>query len=207
MTNDIQTIIFDLGNVLIGWDARRLYRRLLPDLQAVDSFLEQIRFSEWNARQDAGRPFREGVAELSRQFPQHAGLIQAYDTHWEESITGTCDETIEIARQLKQAGWHLCLLSNFSTEKFQLIRERHPFLELFDEMVISGEHKLIKPDPAIFLLTLRRIGREARECLFIDDSLPNIETARSLGFHAIHYQSAAQLRNELNLLNIHGIKA
>lgn len=178
MTTSINAIIFDLGNVLLGWDARALYQRLLPDPQAVDSFLEQIRFSEWNAQQDAGRPFREGVAELSRQFPQHARLIQAYDTHWQESITGTYDETIEIARELKQAGWSLYLLSNFSAEKFELIR---------------------------FEFTLEQIGRQAHECLFIDDSLPNVEAARSLGFKAIHYHSPSQLRSELLHLNIHGI--
>lgn len=200
----ITSIIFDLGNVLLGWDARRLYRRLLPDPRSVDSFLEQIRFSEWNACQDAGRLFHEGVAELSRRFPQYTELIQAYDTYWEESITGVYDETIAIARELKQAGWHLCLLSNFSTEKFELVKKRYSFLSLFDDIIISGEHKLVKPDPAIFLLTLRKIQREAHECLFIDDSLPNIETARSLGFHAIHYQSPAQLRNELQQLDIHG---
>lgn len=205
MTTSINAIIFDLGNVLLGWDARALYQRLLPDPQAVDSFLEQIRFSEWNAQQDAGRPFREGVAELSRQFPQHARLIQAYDTHWQESITGTYDETIEIARELKQAGWSLYLLSNFSAEKFELIRDQHSFLSLFDDMIISGEHRLIKPDPAIFEFTLERIGRQAHECLFIDDSLPNVEAARSLGFKAIHYHSPSQLRSELLHLNIHGI--
>lgn len=205
MTASIKAIIFDLGNVLLGWDARALYQRLLPDPQAVDSFLEQIRFSEWNAQQDAGRPFHEGVAELSRQFPQHARLIQAYDTYWQESITGTYDETIQIARELKQAGWSLYLLSNFSAEKFELIRGQHSFLNLFDDMIISGEHRLIKPDPAIFELTLERIGCQARECLFIDDSLPNVETARSLGFTAIHYRSPSQLRSELLHLNIHGI--
>lgn len=205
MTTSINAIIFDLGNVLLGWDARALYQRFLLDPQAVDSFLEQIRFSEWNAQQDAGRPFREGVAELSRQFPQHAHLIQAYDTHWQESITGTYDETIEIARELKQAGWSLYLLTNFSAEKFELIRDQHSFLSLFDDMIISGEHRLIKPDPAIFEFTLERIGRQAHECLFIDDSLPNVEAARSLGFKAIHYHSPSQLRSELLHLNIHGI--
>lgn len=201
----MNAIIFDLGNVLLGWDARALYQRLLPDPQAVDSFLEQIRFSEWNAQQDAGRPFREGVAELSRQFPQHVRLIQAYDTHWQESITGTHEGTIQIARELKRAGWSLYLLSNFSAEKFELIRKQHSFLNLFDDMIISGEHGLIKPDPTIFELTLERIGRQAHECLFIDDSLPNIEAARSLGFKAIHYHSPSQLRGELLHLNIHGI--
>jgi 2-haloacid dehalogenase len=201
----INAIIFDLGNVLIGWDVHRLYQRLLPDRQAVDSFLQQIHFSEWNARQDAGRPFHEGVAEHAAQFPQYAHLIEAYDTHWEDSITGAYEESIQIARELKQAGWPLYLLSNFSSEKFTLVRSRFDFFSLFDDMVISGEHKLIKPDPAIFHLTLQRIQRTAQECLFIDDSLPNIETARAIGFQTIHYQSPAQLRSELKKLSIRGI--
>jgi len=205
MTHNITTIIFDLGNVLIGWDARRLYNRLLPDPQAVDSFLEQIRFSEWNAKQDAGRPFREGVSELTEEFPHYANLIHAYDIHWEESLTGTHDETIEIVRKLKHAGWHLYLLSNFSVEKFELIKSKYDFLDLFDDMIISGEHKTVKPNPVIFNITLQRIKRQAQECLFIDDSLPNIEAAHRLGFQTIHYQSPTQLRADLKKLAIKGI--
>lgn len=205
MTHTINAIIFDLGNVLIGWDIHRLYRRFLPNPQAVDTFLGEIGFSEWNALQDAGRPFHEAVAEHTARFPQYTDLIQAYDIHWEESITGTYDETIRIVRELKQAGWHLYLLSNFSTEKFEIVRNRYHFFDLFDDMIISGEHRLIKPDPAIFHLTLSRIGHAAHECLFIDDSLPNIETARSLGFNVIHYQSPTQLRGELKNFSIQGI--
>ena len=205
MTHSITSIIFDLGNVLIGWDARRLYNRLLPDPVAVDSFLEQIHFMEWNAKQDAGRPFREGVAELTKEFPQYAELIHAYDIHWEESLTGVYDETVAIVRELKLAGWQLSLLSNFSIEKFNLIRSKHDFLNLFDDLVISGEHKTIKPDPAIFDITLQRINRKAEECLFIDDSLENINTASKMGFHTIQFFSPTQLRNDLKKLSIKGI--
>jgi 2-haloacid dehalogenase len=204
MTSPITAIIFDFGNVLVKWDARSLYKRFFPDLEAVDSFLEEIRFPEWNTRQDAGRPFDEGVAELASQFPQYAELIQAYDTYWEESITGRIHETIQIAQSLKRAGWKLYLLSNFSAEKFALIKNRYDFLNIFDDSIISGEHKLVKPDPAIYKLALKKIGRPARECLFIDDSLPNIETARKLGFHTIHYRTPAQLRKELEKLSING---
>lgn len=205
MTTPITAIIFDLGNVFVNWDARNLYKRLLPDLAAVDRFLEEVRFSEWNAHQDAGRPFSEGVRELTQQFPQYSSLIQAYDTHWSESLTGSNDETISIAHRLKKAGWKLYLLSNFSEEKFQLMREQYQFLEIFDDLIISGEHKMIKPDPAIFYLTLSRIQRAANECLFIDDSLKNIEAAKAIGFQTIHYHSPAQLLRELKNLSIDGI--
>lgn len=207
MTNSITTIIFDFGNVLLGWDARQLYKRFLPDPETVDRFLEQISFAEWNAKQDAGRPFREGVAELSSRFPQHAKLIQAYDTHWEESLTGTIDGTIEIVRELKQAGWPLYLLSNFSIEKFELIRKRHSYLDLFDDIIISGEYGIVKPEPAIYHIALKRMKKQASECLFIDDSQANINTAKSLGFQTIHFHSPAQLRAELKNHSIKGLRS
>ncbi len=203
MNSTITTIIFDFGNVLVKWDAHALYRRFFPDPEAVDSFLQEIRFPEWNAHQDAGRSFNDGVAELSSRFPQYADLIQAYDTHWEDSITEVLNGTVEIVRKLKRAGWPLYMLSNFSVEKFQLMTERYDFLNLFDDMIISGEHRIVKPNPAIFELTLHRINREAQECLFIDDSPANIETAKKLGFHTIHFESPEQLERDLMRWEIH----
>lgn len=199
MNSIITAIIFDFGNVLVKWDAHALYRRFFSGPEAVDSFLQEIRFPEWNAHQDAGRPFKDGIEELSAQFPQYAELIQAYDTYWDESITQVFDGTVEIVRSLKQTGWPLYLLSNFSAEKFPLMLQRFDFLKLFDEMIISGEHKMIKPDPAIYQLTLNRIKRQANECLFIDDSFPNIETARRLGFHTIRFESPEQLKTDLEI--------
>ncbi len=204
MNSPITTIIFDFGNVFVNWDARNLYKRFFPTLEAVDSFLEEIQFAEWNARQDAGRPFKEGVVILSKQFPQYADLIQAYDTHWMESITETLHDTILIARNLKKSGWPLYLLSNFSTEKFELMKVQHDFLEIFDDMIISGEYNIVKPDPAIFEIALKRINRKAGECLFIDDSIANIETARTMGFATIQYHSPAQLKRDLFQLSIKG---
>lgn len=199
MDSAITTFIFDFGNVFVKWDIHALYNRFFPNPQAVDSFLEEIRFHEWNAHQDAGRPFKDGIAILSEKYPHYADLIQAYDTHWEDSITDMYHGTVEILRRLKGEGWPIYLLSNFSAEKFPLMRERYEFLNLFDDMIISGEHKLIKPDPAIFQLTLERINRTANECLFIDDSLANIETARNMGFHTIHFQSPEQLERDLKI--------
>ena len=199
MDSAITTIIFDFGNVFVKWDAHAVYDRFFPNPQAVDSFLQEIRFHEWNAHQDAGRPFKEGIALLSEQYPHYADLIQAYDTYWEDSITDVYHGTVEIVRRLKREGWPIYLLSNFSAEKFPLMQKRYDFLDLFDDMIISGEHNLIKPDPAIFQLTLERIGRKAGECLFVDDSLPNIEVARKMGFHTIHFQSPEQLERDLKI--------
>lgn len=198
----IRAVIFDFGNVFVGWDAHNLYQRFFPDPQSVTAFLEEIHFTEWNAQQDAGRSFQEGVADLSGKFPQYAELIQAYDTYWEESLTEPFDETIEIAKNLKQKGYPLYLLSNFSAEKFEIVKQKYRFLEIFEDLIISGEHKLIKPNPAIYHFTLNRINRKASECIFIDDSLGNIESANKVGLYGIHFQSPTQLKQELIKLSI-----
>ncbi|MCB9143863.1 MAG: HAD family phosphatase [Anaerolineales bacterium] len=206
MTNSIHAIIFDLGNVLIGWDAHLLYKEYFPNRESVDHFLEEVGFLEWNAKQDAGRPFAEGVEELSNKFPHHAELIQAYDTHWEKSITEPYSESVEIVRALKDAGWALYLLSNFSLEKYKLIEPKHSFLGWFKDKIISGEHGTVKPEEKIFHILIERIGYKPENCLFIDDSLPNIETAQRLGFKTIHFNSPTQLKTQLLNFGIKGIQ-
>ena len=202
MSTPITTLIFDFGGVLIEWDPRNLYRRYFDDSEAMEQFLEEIDFMEWNAHQDRGRPFAEGVAELSARFPQHAGLIRAYHDHWEESIGEPITRTIEIVQRLKRAGWPVYGLSNWSSETFPITRRKHSFFDILDGYLLSGEVNLVKPDPAIFQRLLDKIGRRAQECLFIDDSPTNIEAARKLGFVCIHYRSPEQLEGELKQLGI-----
>lgn len=203
MTTSIQAVIFDFGGVLIQWDARNLYRRYFPNQpQAMEKFLADVRFSEWNTKLDGGLPFKQGVTELSAQFPQYANLIQAFQEHWEESIGEPIAGTIEILRKLKQAGWPVYGLSNWSAETFPITRARHDFFDLLDGFVISGDVKLVKPDPAIFQALLQKIGRKAEECVYIDDHLPNVKTAQALGFIAIQFQSPEQLERELHKLEL-----
>ena len=153
---------------------------------------------DWNAQQDKGRSFTEGVAELSKQFPHYADLIQAYHDNWKDSIGNSLPGTVEIMKRLKQAGYQLYGLSNWSAETFPYARQKFDFFNLLDDIIISGEVRSIKPEPEFFEIALRRIGRPAQECLFIDDSLPNIEQARRMGFATIHFLSPEQLENELH---------
>ena len=200
MTSQIKAVVFDFGGVLIGWNPRNLYTRYFPDEpQAMEDFLAEISFMEWNAQQDKGRPFAEAVAQLSAQFPHHAHLISAYQENWKESITGSIDGTVELLRLLKKKGYSLYGLSNWGTETFAKIRHEFDFLNLFDEIILSGEVKLIKPEPEIFELFLQKIGKTADQCLFIDDSEPNIITARKLGFDTVHFESPEHLKNELEI--------
>lgn len=203
MTPEIKAIIFDFGGVLIGWDPRNLYSRFFPGQpQAMEDFLKEIKFMEWNAQQDKGRPFAEAVAVHSRQFPHHAHLISAYHENWKESLTGTIDGTVELLRALKKKGYPLYGLSNWSAETFPIVRHEYEFLNLLDDVVISGEVKLIKPEPEIFELCLQRIGKPASQCLLIDDSEANIIVAQKIGIDTIHFESPEQLKRELQIRHI-----
>ena len=195
---NINAIIFDYGNVLLDWNPRYVYRRYFPDdPERIENFLREINFMEWNAHQDRGRPFEEGVAILSEQFPQHADLIRAYLENWTDSVGEPLAGTVEILNQLKLAGFPLYGFSNWSAETFPYARAKYNFFDLFDDMVISGAVGFVKPEPEIYHIMLDKIGRPAQECLFIDDSLQNIQQANKIGFATIHFQSPAQLEEEL----------
>ena len=204
MTNsNIKAIIFDFGNVLIEWDPRYIYKRYFAnDAEGMEHFLKEVDFMGWNSHQDRGRTFKEGVADLSAQFPHRFHLIQAYHDHWKDSIGMAHTDTVEIMKQLKQKGYALYGLSNWSAETFPYARKKFNFFDLLDDMVISGLVGHVKPEPEIYQLLLEKIKRPAQECLFIDDSLPNIKQANKLGFVTIHYRSSAQLASELDKLGI-----
>ena len=198
MSSTIKAIIFDYGNVLLEWDPRFIYNRYFPDdPESMEHFLKEVNFADWNLQQDKGRPFTEGVALLSREFPHYSHLIQAYHDLWVDSVGGVIDGTVDILKRLKQAGYPVYGLSNWSAETFPYMRERHDFFDLFDDMVISGEVGHVKPEPEIFQILLDKIGRPADECLFIDDSLTNIEQAQKLGFATTLFQSPQQLESSL----------
>jgi 2-haloacid dehalogenase len=196
-------IVFDIGGVLMDWDPYYLYRKILGnDRQAMEAFLKAVDFSGWNKEQDRGRSFAEGTAELTARFPEYSELIRAYDERYLESLGGAIQPVVEILRKLKDAGYSLFCLSNWSAEKFAQVRTSYPFFEWFDGLVISGEVRLIKPDKAIFELLLKRAGHPASECLFIDDHNSNIFVAKELGFQTILFQSPQQLEAELHHMGI-----
>ena len=194
----ITAIIFDFGNVLIEWDPRLVYKKYFPnDPEGMERFLKEIDFMGWNALQDKGRSFKEGVADLSAKFPQYAHLIQAYHDNWRDSVGKSFTGTIEIMKRLKQKGYPLYGLSNWSAETFPLMSDKFDFFDLLDDMVISGAVGYVKPEPEIYKILLEKIHKPAQECLFIDDSLSNIEQANTMGFITIQFQSPGQLKEEL----------
>lgn len=179
-----------------------IYNAQFPSPQAVDAFLEEIHFYEWNAHMDRGLSFAEGVARASTEFPQYAHLFQLFDDQWLETVREPIEESIAIARRLKEAGYPLYLLSNISKEKFPQARKLHTFLSMFEDCILSSEMGIIKPEPAIFEQTLQRIHRRADEVIFIDDARPNVESARKLGMTALLFESPEKLERDLKTLNI-----
>ena len=202
MNITIKAIIFDYGNVLLEWDPKLVYRRHFNDDEAIERFLKEVDFMAWNTQQDKGRSFKDGVADHSQKFPQHAHLFQAYHDYWIDSIGTAYWETVDIMKQLKQRGFSLYGLSNWSAETFPVARAKYDFFDLLDDMVISGAVGHVKPEPEIYQLMLAKIGKPAHECLFIDDSLPNIQQANTMGFNTIHFASPAQLKQKLTEMEI-----
>ncbi|MFN0086464.1 MAG: HAD family hydrolase [Blastocatellia bacterium] len=193
-----QAIVFDLGGVLIDWNPRHMYRKIFGgDEDAMERFLSEICTGEWNAKQDAGRPLSVATEELVARHPAREDLIRAYYARWAEMVAGAIEPTVEILAALKEGGYPLYALSNWSAETYPIARARFAFFELFDHVVISGEIEMVKPDREIFDHLLEKAGRRARECVFIDDLPGNVVAAAALGFDSIHFRSPRQLREDL----------
>jgi 2-haloacid dehalogenase len=192
-------VVFDLGGVLIDWNPRYLYRTLFKDDEAaMERFLAEVTTPEWNHRQDQGRPWSEAIAELTGRHPHQRELIEAYHARWQEMLGGPMEATVEVLAQLRDEGRvRLFALSNWSSETYAIARPGFPFLGWFEAVVISGELGIAKPEPAIFEHLLRRHDLEAESTVYVDDIPANVEAAARLGFRAIHFRDAVDLRRRL----------
>lgn len=195
-------IVFDVGNVLLHWDPRRIYRDDFPNDAEIDAFFDEIGFHAWNLEQDRGRSWAEGVAELTAAFPHHADRIERADRDWHRAVVGPIDPSVQVFRALVRARRPVYGITNFSAEKWDECRERYDFLHLFDDVVVSAHERLVKPDPAIYRLLLERNGLAAGDCVFIDDSAANIAGAAALGMKVLHFQSPDRLVDDLRA---HGV--
>ena len=198
----INAVIFDLGNVLIPFNPRWLFRKMLPDEASIEQFFAETGFEEWNLGMDAGRPFAEGIAAHSARFPHHRTLFEAFFHRWHETVGEPIAESVEMLRSLRENGVRTFALTNFSAETYPLAVARFPFLNDFDGTVVSGEEGVVKPDPGIYQRRLRRYSIPAERAVFIDDRLENVEAARRLGLHGIHFVEPQAVRAELRSLRL-----
>ena len=199
----LQAILFDVGNVLIQWDPRQLYRKILvtadghADETQIDRFLETICTAAWNAEQDRGRSIAEANQQLIATWPAYSAEIEAFYGRFQEMIPGNIPESQTAFEAFRRQGLKIYGLTNFSRETFPATQARFPILQGFDDVLVSGVEGLIKPDPAIFNRAASRFGLYPGATLFIDDSAANIATAKALGFQTHHFNSGPGLLADL----------
>ncbi|SRR5260221_366427 len=194
----IDTIIFDLGGVLIDWNPRHLYRKIFRTEDEIEWFLQNICTNEWNEQQDAGRSFEEATNELLAKFPDHEVAIRAWYDRWEETISGSIPDTVEILIQIRESKkYRLYALTNWSEQTFPWALKNFDFLQWFEGIVVSGHEKTRKPFPEFYQILLNRYQIDPAKALFIDDSHRNILGGQAVGIHGIHFQSPDQLREDL----------
>jgi 2-haloacid dehalogenase len=199
----IDTIIFDLGNVLIDWNPRYLYRKLFKTEEEVSWFLENICTPAWNDEQDGGRSFEEATALLLAKHPEWSVPINAWYGRWHETISGPVHGTVEILKTFKEnSGYRLYALTNWSDQTFPWALETFEFLHWFEGIVISGVEKTRKPFPDFYHILLNRYAIDPAKALFIDDNIKNIEGAKAVGLNTIHFQSPEQLRSDLQKMKL-----
>ena len=189
--------VFDLGGVFVDWNPQYLFRKLFASDEEAQWFEDNICTRDWNLAFDAGDIFAEGVARLITRHPRYWREIQAFDTRWKETLGGFIEGTINIHNELIAAEVPTFAITNFSWEKWVSCLPDWPFLEKFDGVVVSGLEGLVKPDPRIFRVFLERYGLAAESCVFIDDNLANVVSARSVGMEALHFTTPETLRAEL----------
>ena len=199
----IDTLVFDLGGVLIDWNPEYLYNKIIPDEQERKWFLSTICTPDWNEEQDAGRSLQEATDYLVKKFPEHERSIRAYYGRWKEMLGGPIHETVEIFRQLKdRKKLKLYALTNWSAETFPVALELYDFLHWFDGRLVSGEEKVRKPFPEIYQLLIERFGIDPHHAIYVDDNIRNVLPARDLGFVGIHFRTPALFREELTRLGV-----
>jgi 2-haloacid dehalogenase len=199
----LNTVIFDLGGVLIDWNPRYLYRKIFNSDEEIEWFLKNICTSDWNEELDAGRSFEEATKELAEQHPQYAEAIFAWHHRWPETLKGEIADTVEILKNIKQKNHHrLYALTNWSHEKFPYALQRFEFLHWFEGIVVSGEEKTRKPYPEFYKILFDRYQVDPTRTVFIDDSLRNIEAGRALGMHGVHFKSPQDLKFELKKMSV-----
>jgi 2-haloacid dehalogenase len=198
MNKKIDTIIFDLGAVLIDWNPRHLYRKIFKTEEEIDWFLENVCTSEWNDKQDAGRDFDEATRELLEKFPDHKEAIEAWYGRWQETINGSIEGTVEILNEVKKSGkYRLYALTNWSAQTFPWALDNFEFLHWFEGIVVSGVEKTRKPYPEFYKILFNRYKIDPKASLFIDDNPANISGGKEVGLNTIHFRSPEELRREL----------
>lgn len=196
------TIVFDIGGVLVDWDPRHLYRKLFHDTAEMETFLFEVCNDAWMLEQDRGRTLADGAAALKALHPDKADMIDAFGSRWPEMFQGAMAESVAVLADLKGRGMDLYALSNWPAETWPFALESFPFLTWFDGHVVSGQEGIVKPDPRIYRLLFERYEIAPTSAVFIDDKALNVTAAEGAGMYGIRYTGAPALRQTLARLDL-----
>ena len=196
-TESLMIVVFDIGNVLLRWDPRNLYRNVFDDEERMERFLATALAMDFVSHTDAVEDFGAAVAKRAGSFPEFAKETLMFHERWTETLGEPIDENVALLRRLRASGKPVYALSNFAHETFALAERKHDFLSEFDDRVISGHVGFVKPDAGIYEILFMRTGRRPSELLFIDDSPANVRASEALGMPAIHYRPGVDLESEL----------
>lgn len=197
----IKNIIFDFGGVLLDWNPRYLYKDYFRDGREMEHFLADVCTPERNSELDCGFQFAEWVRKYRKMYPEYSEAIALYHTGWPKMLGGLLPDGAALLRDMKSAGYGIYGLTNWSAETICYAYEAFGDMKpLFDGIVVSGEEKTLKPGPEIYRILLDRYGLKADECVFLDDSRKNIETAVALGIKGVLYDNALRVKEELSAL-------
>lgn len=193
----IEAVLFDIGNVMITWHPENLFRKVISDPERRAFFLETVVPMHWHDNHDAGVTFAENRQAPLRQYPEFSDEILAFDTRFDEMLGAPIPETMAVIEELHDKGVPLYALTNMPQEKAQMVFSHIPAFRHMRDVIISGVEKMVKPDPAIYELALRRLGLPAEAVFFTDDNLANIEAARAMGFVTHRFEDPKTLRPAL----------
>ncbi|MCB0420858.1 MAG: HAD family phosphatase [Bdellovibrionales bacterium] len=193
--SQLDSIVFDLGNVLISWDPRNLYKKIFKESEEMEYFLTHVCSQSWNHTLDGGRDWNLAIADKVKEFPKYESEIRAYKDRWPEMLDGEIVEVVRVLRKLSAVeSIQLFAITNWAHETWPIAQDKFSFLKLFKDIVVSGIEGVCKPEPQIFELLLERNQLQAHQCVFIDDSFPNVIRARELGFHSHHFLDPDSLK-------------
>ena len=198
-----ETVIFDLGGVLVDWNPDYLYKPIFNDDERMNDFYARICTPDWNEQQDEGRTLKEATEELVARFPHEEENIRLYYDRWEDMLKGPVDGTVEVFRKLKEKGdLKLYALTNWSAETFPVALNRFDFLHWFDGRLVSGEEKMRKPFRPIYETIIKKFNINPDTAIYIDDNARNLTVPKEMGIHTIHFTSPEALEEELKSVGV-----
>ncbi|MEM6266307.1 MAG: HAD hydrolase-like protein, partial [Pseudomonadota bacterium] len=165
-----KAVVFDVGRVLFHWQLRALFQKLIDDEAKLDWFLTNVISEEWHFQHDRGVPLAEMLPSRIAQYPEHALLIAAYAARFNETVPGPVDGVHALVERLHRRSTPLFCLTNFGVELFEQFRREQPIFQCFDDVIVSGEEKVAKPEPRIYEIVERRSGFSGNQLFFTDDN-------------------------------------